>query len=316
MRAEVISKFGGIDVFHEEPETPIPEPGPSEMLVRVHATSVNPVDAKIRRRGVFGVRPPAILGYDVSGVVEAVGRSVVGFGPGDEVFYSPEIDGRGSYAEFHAVDSGIVAHKPSVLSHEEAAALPLAGCTAIQGLVERAWLGVGDRVLIHGDGGVGTLAVQIARAAGAQVIVVGSDYMQKTLLDLGAHRAFDYHKADFVEALSTEYGKGSMNVIFDTVGGDTLERSVPLASQGARLVSILENCRGTFGPAIALNARLELLMMRRSGATMARLVRLVDQGLVRPVIDSVLPLERVARAHERLERGGVRGKIVLSPMVH
>lgn len=315
MRAEVISRFGDAGVFHEE-DAPIPEPRSDEVLVRVRATSVNPVDAKIRRGGGFGISPPAILGYDVSGTVEAAGDSVTGFGPGDEVFYSPPIDTRGSYAEFHAVPARVITHKPPSLTHEEAAALPLAGCTAIQGLLDRARLQTGDRVLVHGDGGVGSLAVQIARAAGCHVVVVGSDYMQEKLLTLGADRAIDYHREDFIDVVSSELGEGSIDIIFDTVGGDTLERSLPLAADCCRLVTILEDCRGAFGPAIAKNVRLELLLMYRSGVTMARLARLVERGLLRPIVDSVMPLARVAEAHERLEAGGVRGKIVLSTAVH
>jgi NADPH2:quinone reductase len=201
MKAMFIREFGGPEVF-EEREAPKPEPRATELLVKVYATSVNPVDLGVRRAGSWAVEPPASIGYDVSGVVEAVGSEVEEFGPGDEVYYTPEIvGGQGSYAEFHVVDASIAARKPKNLTHAEAASIPLAGGTAWGALIPRAQLWVGETALIHGGGGVGSLAVQIAKAAGAYVFAVCSDCMVPLLKDLGADRAINYKTEDFVEVV-------------------------------------------------------------------------------------------------------------------
>jgi threonine dehydrogenase-like Zn-dependent dehydrogenase len=199
MRAMILTEFGGPDKFALR-EMPIPQPGPKELLVRVHATSVNPVDFKLRKNGSWaGIVPPAILGYDVSGVVEEVGEGVVDFEPGNEVYYTPEIaGGQGSYAEYHVVDEAIVAPKPTNLSHVEAAAIPLAGGTAWAALIERAGASLGETVLVHGVGGVGSMAVQIANAAGARVLASCGYYMLNDAETLGAYQAINYESDDFI----------------------------------------------------------------------------------------------------------------------
>src|SRR6056297_2209605 len=206
MEAMVITDFGGADVF-EQRDVEKPSPGSTEVLVRVHASSVNPVDCKIRQAGSWaGISPPTVIGYDVSGVVEAVGDEVTDFEAGDEVFYTPEIFGeQGSYAEYHVADESIVARKPETLSHEEAAALPLAAATAWEAIVERGDVEAGETVLVHGAGGVGAHAVQIAAASGAQVIATASPRTVEQTEDLGATRAIDYESEDFTEVLDAEF---------------------------------------------------------------------------------------------------------------
>lgn len=313
MRAMVIRAFGGTDVF-EERDLPDPQPGPGEVLVRVVATAVNPVDYKIRRNGAWaGVKPPAIIGYDVSGVVEAVGPGVTDFRSGDEVYYTPEIFGGkpGSYAQYHVASASIVAHKPRNLSHVEAAAVPLAGGTAWDAMVTRAGVRPGETVLIHGGaGGVGHFAVQIAKAAGARVLVTCSRRNLEFVRQLGADVAIDYEHEDFVEVVNRAAGGQGVDVVFDTVGGELLAKSVEVTRPGGRLVSIV-SAGGNLNAAHRKNLTLHFLFLLRARDKLDSLRAVIERGLVRPVVDQVLALEQVAKAHERLETGHGRGKIVL-----
>ena len=244
MKAIVLDSFGSPDVLHLR-DVDQPAPGPGEVLVRVHATSVNPVDTKIRAQGGnYGLEPPIILGYDVSGVIESVGDGVDDLSAGDEVFYTPDLNAHGAYAEYHVAKAANVAFKPESLSHEEAAAIPLAACTAWQALIDRAGLQATETVLIHGGGGVGHFAVQIAYAAGAQVVVVGSADMEDALLDLGADEFVDYEKGGFEDVVDEISGGLGADVVFDTVGGDTLVKSIPALAEYGRMVTIVGRCHG------------------------------------------------------------------------
>jgi len=311
MKAMIIKAFGGSDVF-EPQEMPKPQPGANQVLVNVHATSINPVDFKIRQAGSWaGVKPPAIIGYDVSGVIEAVGEEVKDFKVGDEVFYTPEIFGgpAGSYAEYHVANEAIVAHKPINLSHIEAASIPLAGGTAWDALITRANLQVGESVLIHGSGGVGSLAVQIAKAAGARVLVTCSLRMVDLVKELGADCAIDYKSQDFVEVVQQTQEMG-VDVVFDTVGGSTLAQSIAVTKPHGRMVSIV-NTTGDLFAAHPKNITLHFLFLERARYKLDSLRTLIERGKLKPVIDSVMPLSDVAQAHDRIEQGGLQGKIVL-----
>lgn len=310
MEAMVITSFGGTEVF-ERREIDPPSPGATELFVRVHATSVNPVDYKIRSEGSWaGVSPPAIIGYDVSGVVEKVGSEIEDFEVGDEVFYTPEIFGKqGSYAEYHVVDESIVARKPPSLSHTEAAALPLAGATAWEALIDRGDISPGETVLVHGAGGVGSLGVQIAFAAGAEVIATTSTTTVEQTEKLGATRAICYETEDFTKVIDAEF-KESVDLVFDTVGGETVADSIPTMVPHGRAVTILEP-EGEWGAGYRKNISVEMLFLERSRRPLEGIRRLVQLGRLEPVIDSVLSLDQVERAHEKLEGGGLTGKIVL-----
>ncbi|MFB6095297.1 MAG: zinc-binding dehydrogenase [Halodesulfurarchaeum sp.] len=310
MRAMVITEFGGTDVF-EEREVPRPEPGPTEVLVRVHATSVNPVDTKIRQAGSWaGVEPPEPIGYDVSGVVADVGDGVSDFAVGDPVFYTPEIfEGEGSYAEYHVADESIVAHKPPSLEHTEAAALPLAGGTAWDAVVERTEVGPGEVVLVHGTGGVGSIAVQLALASGARVVPVSSPETADDMEAFGAERAINYREEDFVEVLEETF-EDPVDVVVDTVGGETLAESMEVVRPHARLVTV-QPPEGDWGSAYLENPTVHLLFLERERYKLDGLRRMVEQGALEPYIDSVLPLSEVAEAHDRVEAGGLSGKVVL-----
>ena len=312
MKAMIITGFGGPEVF-QEAELPKPEPGVNELLVRVKATSVNSVDYKIRRSGSWaGIKPPAVIGWDVAGVVESIGPGVRDFKPGDDVYYTPPVvGGQGSYAEYSVANEAIVALKPRSLSFEEAAAVPLAGGTAWQALVDRVKICAGETALITaGAGGVGSMAVQIARASGARVISTASHLKMELVRSLGSDRVVDYHAEDYVQVVQQETDGEGVDVVFDTVGGDTLSQCVSATRRHGRMVSIVST-EGNLSGAFAKNITIHLLSMERGRRQLDALRVLIDRGQIRPVIDSVLPLNQVAIAHERLEKGDVRGKIVL-----
>ena len=312
MKAMVITAFGGPEVF-EQRDIPKPKAGIGELLVRVRATSVNPVDYKIRKDGRWaGVSPPAVIGYDAAGVVEEIGPGVKAFRPGDEVFYTPPVlGGQGTYAEYNVVSESIVAAKPRTLNFIEAAALPLAGCTAWDGIIEFGQVRLGETVLQHaGAGGVGSLAVQMAKAAGARVLSTCRASNADLVKSLGADLTIDYRAERFEDAvLRATSGRGA-DLVYDAVGGDTLARSVQVTRPRGRLTSIVDTS-GDLNTAYLRNLTVSFLFMERAGYKMEALKTLVERGQLKPVIDSVMPLERVAEAHRRLEAGGVRGKIVL-----
>ncbi len=313
MRAIVIESFGGTEVLLAR-EVPVPEPGPGELLVRVVASGTNPVEAKIRQSGHWAQIPlPAVLGYDASGVVERAGPGATGFAPGDEVWFTPELVGNrhGTHAEYTVVPATIVARKPANLSHEEAAAVPLAGGTAFEAVVRRLRVGPGDTLLVHGGaGGVGSFAVQIGKAVGARVIATASAVNHDLLRRLGADVCVDYHHANVAEVALRETGGRGVDAVFDTAGGDNIARSIPAARPFARLATIL----GPTGDLTGLyprNQTLHGVFLTREAERLRVLARMVEWGEVRPVVAEVLPLADVAQAHRRLDAGHGAGKVVL-----
>jgi NADPH:quinone reductase len=310
----VISRFGGADLF-EERDVEQPEPGAGEVLVRVVAAGTNPVDAKFRAEGdSIGLEAPIVLGADVSGVVEEVGPGVTDLAAGDEVYYTPEVFGphsNGAYADYHAAKADIVATKPVVLTHEEAAGVPLAGGTAYEALVRRLAVRVGETVLIHGGaGGVGSFAVQIARAAGARVLATAGPDNQEVLKELGGDVAIDYQGQDVTEVALEETGGEGVDAVFDAVGGGTIVESIPATKPFGRLATIL-GAQGDLTPLYQKNQILYGVFLTRERARLEELGALIERGQVHPLIDEVLPLKEVDRAHERLDSGHGRGKVVL-----
>jgi NADPH:quinone reductase len=314
MRAMVTPQFGGPDLF-EEREVERPQPGPGEVLVRVVAAGTNPVDAKVRAAGGSrGLEAPLILGADISGVVEEIGPRVTDLAPGDEVYYTPEVSGPGSngaYAEYHVAKADIVAKKPATLSHEEAAAVPLAGGTAYEAIVRRLAVRVGETVLIYGGaGGVGSFALQIAKASGSRVLASASTYNQDTLKDLGADVPIDYTSEDVFQIALDDTAGAGVDVVFDTVGGDLLANSIQATRMFGRLASII-SLQGDFTPGYRLNQTFHGVFLLRERKRLDEMTRLIERGQMRPLVDEVLPLDQVGKAHERLESGHGRGKIVL-----
>jgi len=311
MKAMRIQSFGGPDVF-EEVDVEKPQPQANQLFVKVHATSINPVDFKLRQSGSWaGLEPPATLGYDAAGVVEEIGEGVEDIQVGDEVYYTPEIFGNhhGTYAEYNVVDANIVARKPENLSFEEAASVPLAGGTAYDAIIRRGMTEVGETVLIHGVGGVGSFATQIAVAAGVRVIAVCSDYMVDQVKEYGAE-PINYKKEDFVERINDLTDGNGVDMVFDTVGGDTLTKCIPLTKRHGRMVSIVGTSTG-FQGAGPRNITVHFLFLDRERLRLQQLATLADRGQITPLIDSVMDLSEVADAHKKLEQGGVKGKIVL-----
>lgn len=314
MKAAVLTRFGSGDEF-EIQEVPKPQPKPHQVLVRVHASSVNPVDYQIRRGDYKDlVKLPAIIGVDISGVVEAVGESVTQFTVGDEVYYSPQLFGEfGSYAEYHVADEQIVAHKPINLSHAEAACFPLAAGTAWDCVVTRGQLQVGESVLIHaGAGGVGSFAIQLAKAMGAYVFTTCSSKNYDLVKKLGADYVIDYNAQDYIEVIQRVTNSQGVDIVLDTIGNETIQESPQVLRSYGRLVTIVD----TVTPQSLLkawekNLTVHFVFTPQYRAKLDLLRHLIERHQLRPVIDCVLPWTQVAQAHQRLEQGGTRGKVVL-----
>ena len=317
MKAVVLTRFGGIDAF-ELRDVSVPQVGPRQVRVRVHATAINPLDYQIRRGDYEEHVPlPAITGHDISGVIEEVGSHVTEFVVGDEVYYTPQIfGGPGSYAQQHVADVDLVGRKPENLSHLEAASLTLVGGTVWEALVTRAQLAVGETILIQGGtGGVGTIAIQVAKAIGARVITTARLADHEFVRSLGADAVIDYTSTDYVAAVAEmTQGKG-VDVVLDTIGGDTLTRSPLTLADGGRVVTIVDidqpqNLIEAWGK----NASYHFVFTRQNRGKLDALTTLVERGLVKPVIGAILPLARIGEAHELLENRrsyALHGKVVV-----
>ncbi|MDH1265672.1 zinc-dependent alcohol dehydrogenase family protein [Pseudomonas sp. GD03944] len=317
MKAQVLNTFGGPQSF-ELSEVPKPVPQAGQVLVRVHATSINPLDYQVRRGDYVDYVPlPAITGHDVSGVVEAVGPGVTSFVPGDEVWYTPQIfDGPGSYAEYHVAAESIVGKKPASLSHLEAATLTLVGGTAWEALVVRASLRVGESILVHGGaGGVGHVAIQLAKAMGAKVFTTVRDFNFEFARSLGADVVIDYEQEDYVEAILRETGGKGVDVVFDTIGGDTLTRSPDVLAQLGRVVSIVDIAKPqNLIQAWGKNASYHFVFTRQNRGKLDELAALVERGQLKPHVGAVYSLADIGLAHALLEtpNNGLRGKIAIA----
>lgn len=298
MRAVVMHETGGPDVLRYE-ETERPQPGDGEVLIRVRAASVNPVDWKYRR-GFVEKAVPVVLGNDVSGAVEL--SRAEGFAEGDDVF---GLAASGGYAEFASAPAAVIAKKPASISHVQAAALPVAGLTAWQALFDRGELQSGQTALIAGAaGGVGHLAVQFSRRGGARTIGTGSSRNRDFVLGLGAEEYVDYTQQDVAEAAS------GVDLAFDTVGGETTESLLPTLGEGGILITIAGAPPEEAARERGLRA--ELLVMSPTSEQLARIADLVATDDLRVEIAEALPLTEIQRAHELSESGHTRGKIVLT----
>jgi len=330
MRAFILDRYGK-DQRLRLGEMPDPELRDTDVLVQVYATSVNPLDPKIRDgefKQILPYRLPLILGNDVAGVVVRIGPKVRRFKPGDEVYARPDKDRIGTFAEFIAMDESDVALKPKNLSMEEAASIPLVGLTAWQVLVERAKLKPEQRVLIHaGSGGVGTIAIQLAKHLGATVATTVSTANVDLVMKLGADIIVDYKRAEFEKVLS------GFDVVLSGLGPDTLEKSLQVLKPGGKLISISGPPDPAFAKANELGWILEqatralslgirkkakrvgvsysFLFMRADGAQLAKITSLIESGVILPVIDRVFPFEATNEALAYIETGRSKGKVVV-----
>jgi NADPH:quinone reductase-like Zn-dependent oxidoreductase len=306
MRAAVYDEYGEADVLavREHPDPPV---GPDTVLVRTRATSVNPVDWKIRRgflQGAYPHHPPIIPGWDVAGVVEAVGPAVVtGLQVGDEVYGYVRRDDVcwGTAAELVPAPQRTVTRKPASLSFEEAAAVPLAGLTAYQCLVEALVVGAGDRVLVHAAaGGVGRFAVQIALARGATVVGTASRRNHESLRALGVDEVVDYTEGKVSEQLSAP-----VDAVLDLIGGDALADAPNQVKDSRRIASVIE-------PDTVLELGGHYVFVRPERDHLDALTRLVDEGSLQVEVAATYPLARIAEAHRESESGHTSGKIVVT----
>jgi NADPH:quinone reductase-like Zn-dependent oxidoreductase len=306
MRAIRQHSLGGPDVL-ELVDVPRPEAGPTEVLVRVTAAGVNPVDWKVRARGGFLGEPPFTVGWDVAGVVEELGRGVTRFAPGDRVFGMPWFPRQAAaYAEYVTAPSRQLARTPEGVGDVDAAALPLAGLTAWQALAETAAVGPKTRVLIlAAAGGVGHLAVQIAKARGAYVIGTARADKHAFLTSLGVDEAVDYTTGPLAGRLA------AVDVVFDLVGGEAAADAVATLRDGGTFVTVTgaaDEVREQAGGRV----RLESVLVEPDRLGLEALAELVTEGLLRPHVSATFPLADAARAHEAIETGRTQGKLVLT----
>ncbi|MCX4767028.1 NADP-dependent oxidoreductase [Streptomyces sp. NBC_01275] len=300
--------LGGPEVL-KEVEVERPAPRANEVLVRVRAAGVNPTDWKHRATGALLGEPPFVLGWDVSGTVEAVGIGVSAFRPGDEVFgMLPYPYGHGSHAEYVLAPARALVRKPANIDHTEAGALPLVSLTAWQALAETAELRAGQRVLIHAAaGGVGHVAVQIAKARGAYVIGTASAGKHEFVRGLGADEVIDYQETDFTEAVK------DVDVVLDTLGGDTSVRSLSVLRAGGIVVSILPvRSNEYYEEADRLGVRAVWVLVDADRAGMRAIAELVEAGRLRATIAGAFPLADAAEAHRLGDTGRTTGKLVLT----
>ncbi|WP_137933560.1 zinc-dependent alcohol dehydrogenase family protein [Mesorhizobium comanense] len=327
MRAMVLKAVGGPENF-ELAEIAMPRPDPGEVLVRVHASALNPVDARIRNGLPIGPRLPAVLGADLSGTVEAVADDVLDFSPGDEVYgCAGGVRGLGgSFADYIAADARLLARKPGRLSMREAAAMPLVSITAWN-CMARADVGAGDHVLVHaGCGGVGHVAVQLAKARGARVTAtVSSSEKAAIAQDLGADHTVLYGQesvADYVQRLTA--GRG-FDVVIDTVGGANLDRSFQAAAIGGRIAATAARSTHDLSPLHAKALSLHVVFMlipllenvgrEDHGRIMRDIAVMADSGKIRPLIDPArFGLDQLPNAFRHLESGRPLGKVVVDVM--
>ena len=307
MKAVQINDFGDRSVLELNDNVEIPTAAANEVLIKVKSASVNPVDWKIREgylQPMLNHTLPLTLGWDVSGEVTAVGDQVSNLKVGDEVYSRPDIAKNGTYAEYITIVADEVAIKPKSYSWQEAAGVPLAALTAWQSLYELANLQAGERVLIHaGSGAVGQFAIQLAKLRGAYVYTTTSSKNTDLVLGLGADEAIDYHKEDFSELKD-------LDVVFDTIGGDTQANSWKTLKKGGRLVSITEN------PDEAIAAEHGVTgffcFVQPNAEQLTKLAEFADAGQLKVNIDSEFGLDQVAEAHERSETGRAQGKIIIN----
>jgi NADPH:quinone reductase-like Zn-dependent oxidoreductase len=306
MKAVRIHQYGGPEVLKYE-EAARPNLLPDDVLIRVHGAGVNPVDWKVRE-GYLKERVhhslPLILGWDVSGVVEATGSAVSRFKAGDELYSRPDLARDGAYAEYIAVREAEAALKPKSIDHIHAAAIPLAGLTAWQSLFDAAKLSSGERVLIHAAaGGVGTFAVQLAKWKGAYVIGTASARNRDFVRELGVDEVIDYQTTKFENAVR------DVGVVLDTIGGDTQQRSWKVLKPGGILVSIISPPSEDM--AKAHGVRQAYVFIEPNAFELTEIAKLVDSGKLRSVVETILPLSAARRGQEISQSGHARGKIVL-----
>jgi NADPH:quinone reductase-like Zn-dependent oxidoreductase len=314
MKAVVLEEFGGVDKLKLLTDLPKPEVKEGEILIKIMAAGVNPVDCKIRQGLLTSRLPhhfPIIPGWDLSGIVEQTGYSSKRFKAGDEVFAyvrRPFVQ-FGTYAEYISIPESYVTFKPKNISFEEAASIPLVGLTAYQSIIEKEIISKGKTVFIIGaSGGVGTMAVQLAKIAGAKVIALASSENHDYLKSLGASHTLDYKKGDFVEALKFLEPQG-VDIVYDCFGKDALDKAYYCVKKGGWLVSILGQEKKELTTKLGINFR--YWFVEPNVVQLDLLKQLIESGQLKTNVSRVFPIEEVREAHQFMEGGHTTGKIVL-----
>ncbi|OIU68655.1 NADP-dependent oxidoreductase [Rossellomorea aquimaris] len=308
MRAIVIDQYGDKDVLNER-EVEQPDIGDNQVLLSNRATSINPIDWKVREGYLKDMLPfdfPIILGWDAAGVVARKGKNVEGFEIGDRVFARPDTTNRGTYAEYVAVDDHLLAPMPESMSFEEAAAIPLAGLTAWQCLVDFSDIKEGDKVLIHaGSGGVGNFAIQIAKSFGAHVAATASGKNEEFVKSLRADQFINYKEDDFSEVLN------DFDIVLDTMGGEVQSGSYKVLKKGGKLVSIAQPPNEDEAKEYGIEAG--FLWLEPKGEQLKQLADLFEKGQLKPVIGDTFPFNEqgLKDAHALSETHHAKGKIVI-----
>lgn len=308
MKAAQINSYGGLEVLTLV-EIPEPTPGPNEVQVAVRAASINPFDLMVLHGLVQQMMPltfPAVLGGDLAGVVTAVGTDIQGVAVGDEVYgQAGSVSGHGSFAEMTIVDAEKLARKPATLDFQAAASLPLVGVSAYQALVEHIRLKSGQTILIYGGaGGIGSIAIQLAKHLGAKVITTVGTVDVAFAKSLGADAVIDYKTKAFEQKVR------DVDVVFDTVGGETNTKSYGVLKAGGMIVSMLAKPDPALMEKHNVQAIAQTTQVNRNRLT--KVAELVDQGVIKPQVTAVFPLEKIADAVRHMESGSRRGKTVLT----
>ncbi|MDX8571303.1 zinc-dependent alcohol dehydrogenase family protein [Elizabethkingia sp. HX QKY] len=304
MKAAILEEFGPVTNFIVK-EVPITKPKFKEVLVKVFATSINPLDYQIRRGDYKNeLSLPVIIGHDVSGIIVELGQGIENFKVGDEVYYSPEIfNGQGSYAQYHCAHESIIALKPKNISHLQAATLPLAAGTAWEMLVTRAQLKINQTILIHGGGGgVGIPTIQIAKAMGATVFTTAREVHHDFLRELGADYVIDYTRENYIDRINQLTNNKGVDVIIDTIGGTTLTDSGKVLSQLGQVVTLVDIAQPqNLIEAWGKNATYHFVFTRQNRNKLDELTKLIEQGKLKPIVTKVFSLEDMDKAHDLLE---------------
>lgn len=328
MKAFVVDRYGKDGL--RATNLPDPTAGPRDVLVRVSAASINPLDKMVRNgefRLLLPYKTPFALGHDLAGVVTQVGADVRGYKVGDEVFARPRDLRIGAFAEYIAIDHEDIAHKPTSLTMVEAAAVPLVALAAWQALVDLAHIKPGQKVLIHaGAGGLGSTVIQLAKHLGAHIATTASGHDEKKVRDLGAHEVIDYTRADFARVLS------GYDVVLDSLGGENLARSLTVLKSGGLAISVVGPPDAAFahqlgrpflkpvmgllslkirGKARKVGVRYSFFFMRANGEQLRTLAALYDRGVLRPTVDRTFPFEDTLEALAFVEKGRAKGKVVV-----
>jgi len=331
MKAFTIDRYGK-KVALKATEMPEPLLADNDVLVQIHAAGVNPLDLKIRDgefKMILPYRMPLIMGNDLAGVVVRVGARVQRFKPGDEVYARPDDNRIGAFAEFIAIQESSLAIKPKDLTMEQAASIPLVGLTAWQALVEKANVKKGQKVLIHaGSGGVGTIAIQLAKHLGAYVATTTSTANVEWVKRLGADLVIDYKKDDFEKVLH------GYDLVLNSLGTDTLEKSLQVLKPGGKLISISGPPDADFAKSAGLSGFFKVVMgllsygirkkakrrgvsysflyMRASGDQLSQITSLINAGAIVPVVDRVFPFQQTQQALDYVETGRAKGKVIVT----